>query len=163
MLLADPEWFVDREVRLVAYEGAEISKGARAKFDAIAPGLYHPKALQKYSTAEESPLYEDDGKWQIPAGEYIVDYTINSKKGPATFGGLWRVRSQDAFHKAGPGSRIILCDKVRDFKGLRLSPSEGTRLGKFVFKYVSSNGFKTDRNHNMLDLSLDKLAKILPL
>lgn len=163
VLLAEPAWFVDREIRLVAYEGTDISKEARAKFEAIKRNLYHPKRLQKYDTAGEIPLYEDDGKWKISAGEYIIDYVINRKRKKALFGGLWRVRSHDAFHKAGHGSRIILCDKLRNFKGLRLRPADGTRLGRFVFKYVSNNGFKKDRNRSMLDISLDKLAQILPL
>ena len=71
------------------------------------------------------------------------------------------MRSHDAFHKAGPGSRIILCDKVRDFKGLRLTASDGNRLGKFVFQYASSKNFKRDRNEYMLDIALDKAAILI--
>jgi len=90
-----------------------------------------------------------------------VDYTIDRKKRKAVSGGLWRVRSHDAFHKAGRGSRIILCDKVRDFKRLSLSTSDAQRLGKSVFEYASANHFKTDRNGNMLEMPFDKVATLL--
>jgi hypothetical protein len=162
MLRAEPEWFADRKIRLVVYKDVDVSKMAKAQYDKIAPKLYHPKVRQKYEALGELPFYEDDGKWDITDGEYIVDYTLDKKKQKAFFGGLWRVRSEDAFHIAGPGSRIILCDKVRDFKGLRLNAMDGKLLGKFIFEYVTHNQFKTDPYNNLLDWPFEKAAKLLP-
>jgi hypothetical protein len=61
VLRADPEWFKDRGIRLIAYEGVEISEAAQAKFEAIAPNFYQSKVRQRYKAANEIPLYEDDG------------------------------------------------------------------------------------------------------
>jgi hypothetical protein len=161
VLLTDPRWFADRAIRLVAYESADASAEAQRTFNSIAPSRYHSAALQKYENDGEVPYYEDTRKWDVPLGEYIVDFRIDESKQQADFGGFWMVKAHDAFHKAGPNSRIILLDKVKDFKGLRLSRSDAARLGKFVFKYVANNHFKTDRNDNMMEKSLADLGELL--
>jgi hypothetical protein len=163
VLNADPDWFRDRGIRLIAYEGTGVSPEAEAVFKVIGSRLYHPKALQRYNSTREIPYYEDNGGWEVLPGEYIVDYDIDRKSGRAIWGGLWRVRSFDAFHKVGRRSRIILLDKAQDFNGLQMNTADGKRLGRAVFKHAASKDFRPDQNGNILDVSFDRTLEILSL
>lgn len=152
-----PEWFKDRNIRVVAYDGCEPSPDVMRKFNAIAADLYNPRDLRGKG---DLPFFEDNGKWDIAPGEYVLHFDIDVSRRRASFQNFWRVRDVRPFYRVA-GKRIVLCDLVTEFKGLRLIRAEAKALERPILDYVARGDFKKDNVDNLLNIPLVRLADIL--
>jgi hypothetical protein len=153
LLRDNPEWFRERPMRLVVYKGEDISEEARVKWEEEKHRLYDAKSLRRYE--DELPLYEDRTRWNIPKGEYVLDYSL-------TFRGLWRVRQENAFVRIGRNHRLILLDKLNTPPfGLHFPRQEQIELGKQIKRVLDERGRTLDKHGNYLDLRLDEAGHLL--
>lgn len=152
----NPEFFRDRPIRVVAYENGTVSPIAEKKFRQLAPTAYTKHQLEKYKNS--IPYYEDDGTWDVSPGEYILDFGYSRKAKKVSSAGFWRVRAEDPFHRFGSEGRIILCDRVHTFGGLKLTKSDQDEIGKQISLYLLASGIVPDEDGNLLDMKLDELG-----
>lgn len=160
---ANPEAFKNRDLRLIAYSGTASSKEAQAKFKSISSELYETSALQGYKKDYCLPYYEDYDDCDVSPGDYIMDFQVNVKTRRAKYWGLWRVRSEQAFHKTKCGRRLILLDLVSHYQNLKCPERDGKLLEKAIETHLTESGFKEDECGNMLDLNLDEAIRVLDL
>jgi PLD-like domain len=88
------------------------------------------------------PYYQDtSGCWPVEPGHVILDFELKIRSGLPEFGGMWRVRS-DPFIAAPteryPRSRIVLCDMINDYRGMRLPQREAALIGKAISAHLKA-------------------------
>lgn len=160
---ADPDSFKNRDLRLVAYIGVEPSQEEHDNFERVSSQLFELSDPEQYKSKNRSTFYVDNWAWNVSEGDYILEFTVNRKRTKAKFMGLWRVRSERAFHKTKSGARLILLDEVSNYKKLELSQSDSKELGNAIIPFLQQSGFKVDAGGNMLDLTLDEAVRVLKL
>jgi hypothetical protein len=102
-------------------------------------GLHYSKAdLEKYDKEEILPIYEDNGNFDTKAGDYFMDYSLNSRSS-LTYNGLWRVRFENWRHKIAKNRDIIFVDRVSNFDGIKVRPSDGRTIGKALKALIEKN------------------------
>jgi PLD-like domain len=71
MLDRNPSWFRDRQIRLLACEGADFSPQAKQVYRRVAPLKYSERQIAEYEN-NYYPCYEDATGWVVKPGDYIL-------------------------------------------------------------------------------------------
>ena len=162
LLQKNPDWFRERGMRLLVYEGEDISKAGRVAWERSKRDLYYSTLLREYEERGELPVYEDATGWDLPPGEFMIDYS--GPVGKPSFNGIWRVREHNPFIPIGTSKkhRLILLDRidVPPFD-LQFPRKEQNALCKQIIEVWAQKGWKQDKNLNYLDVALDKAGRLL--
>jgi hypothetical protein len=152
-LLADPRVFADRRIRVIVYDFADVSQEARRQFREQARELYSKKEIAAFKG--NLPIYEDDGRWDITEGEYVIDYHYEEESNRLVSGGMWKVLRVGPRHK---GSRLVHVQSSNKAYGVSFSRQDQVKLGKALSRYViPGKKPKPNRAGNLVERSLDSI------
>lgn len=124
-----------------AHLGEEPDQSAKAAFNMHGKGRYTSDQLK---AAEDYYMFYQDlsGKWPIHPGDVIIDFEFEQRSGIPEFGGMWRI-SEDPFlpapNKRLPKSRIVLCDLIDNYRGMRLPKREALLIAKAVSTHLTTH------------------------
>ena len=140
-----PKDFADADLWVVLYPDGPPSKQARKAFEAEAPLLYSSRQLRDLDGSY--PFYEDDeGNFPfVPGKTTILDFCYDDKnrKHSFVFADIWRVREENynvpMKVTRHPNARIVMCDLLHEYDGLRVPKQEARTISKMLLAYVVNN------------------------
>jgi hypothetical protein len=119
---------------LGAHTADEPDQSAKEAFRLHGRGRYTSKELD---AAEDYYLFyvDSSGRWPVKPGDVVLDFEFERRSGIPDFHRMWRVRTDPfipAASKRFPKSRIVLCDLIDDYRGIRLPKREASLIGKAI-------------------------------
>jgi hypothetical protein len=125
-----------------AYLGEEPDESAKTAYRVHGKGRYTSDQLK--AAEDYYPFYQGSSeKWPIHPGDVIIDFEFERRSGIPEFGGMWRIK-EDPFvpapNKRLPKSRIVLCDLIEDYRGMRLPKRETLLIAKAVSAHLNTHG-----------------------
>ena len=139
-----------------AYMGGQPSQNAKKEFRRSGEGKFTTEQLQ--AMKQYYPFYQDSsGKWPVQPGDVGLAFEFEQRTGMPEFCRMWRIR-KDPFipapSKQLPKCRIVLCDLIDDYRGMRLPKREASLIAGAISAHLKANNqWDADRiptNHEFL-------------
>jgi hypothetical protein len=150
-----PKKYRAADLWVALYPNGAPSAQARKAYAPVAPIFYSGQQLRELDGYY--PFYEDDdGSFPVkPGATTILDFSYDSEAKPPSFEGIWRIREKDFSIpmkvKGYKSARIIMCDLLHEYQGLRLPKMEYREIAQVLHSYAKANNvwndWKKDGNH----------------
>jgi hypothetical protein len=150
-----PKKYREAELWVALIQSGEPSAQARKAYKKVGPRIYESQQLRELDGYY--PFYEDeDGNFPVKPGETtILSFSYESEARPPTFDGIWRIRKENFSVpmdvKGYPSARIVMCDLLHEYEGLRLPKKEYRGIARILYAHSTEkdvwNDSKKDENY----------------
>jgi len=159
----NPARFVNRAIRIVAYEYLKPTKEEIDAFKAQGPRIFGA-SFKKYNMATDVPFYVDrNSKMKIAPGDWFLDFLVTGKaKRKVVFHGVWQVQpdvNSWQFKLKNKG-RLIFLHKRTDLSGMSITKDDKKRLTAAIEGYLNRAKRSPNPSGDLVDIPLSDFKKL---